>query len=113
MQSYPWLKSYPAGLRWDTSIPLHPLFVLLDEAEDRYADCTAIDFMGRRTTYAELARDVRALASGLMRLGVGRGVSVGLLMPNCPQFVTSYYAILKAGGTVVNYNPLYALHEVE
>lgn len=113
MQHYPWLKSYPAGMRWDTDLPVHPLFVLLDEAEDRYPQRIAIDFMGRKINYTELARDVRALASGLRRLGVGRGVNVGLLMPNCPQFVTSYYAVLKAGGTVVNYNPLYSQHEIE
>jgi long-chain acyl-CoA synthetase len=112
MPSYPWLKSYPGSFRWDAPLQAHPLFALLDEAEDRYPDTVAIDFLGRKTTYAELARDVRALASGLRGLGVERGVKVGLLMPNCPQFVTSYYAILKAGGTVVNYNPLYSQHEI-
>jgi long-chain acyl-CoA synthetase len=45
-------------------------------------------------------------------MGVGPGVHVGILMPNCPQFIISYYAILKAGGTVVNYNPLYSVPEI-
>src|SRR5262249_23950958 len=114
MPSYhPWLRSYPLDIRWDAKLPAHPLFVLMDEAEDRYGNRTAIDFLGRHITFAELARDVRALSSGLRGLGVTRGVKVGLLMPNCPQFVTSYYAVLKAGGTVVNYNPLYSQHEIE
>jgi long-chain acyl-CoA synthetase len=113
MINYPWLKSYPAGVRWDADIPIHPLFVLLDVAEDKYAHSVAIDFMGRTTTYAELATSVRKLANGLRAAGVNKGVKVGLFMPNCPQFVMSYYAILKAGGTVVNYNPLYSQHELE
>ena len=112
MQSYPWLRSYPHGFRWDAPLAAHPLFVLLDEAEDRYPSQIAIDFLGRKITYAELGRDVRALASGLRSLGVERGVKVGLLLPNCPQFVTGYYAILKAGGTVVNFNPLYSRSEI-
>jgi len=111
--SYPWLKSYPQGLRWDAAIAEHPLFALLDEAEDRYGDHTAIDFMGRKYSYAELAENVRRLAQGLHKLGVTKGIKVGLFMPNCPQFVMSYYAILKTGGTVVNYNPLYSLSEVQ
>jgi long-chain acyl-CoA synthetase len=110
---YPWLKSYPHNIHWNAHIQYHPLFVLLDEAEDRYASHTAIDFMGRKTTYAELAESVRRLANGLASIGVRRGVKVGLFMPNCPQFVISYYAILKAGGTVVNYNPLYSSHDLE
>jgi long-chain acyl-CoA synthetase len=109
---YNWLKSYPPGIRWDAPLPHHSLFALLDEAEDRYAGKTAIDFKGRKTTYAELGDNVRRLANGLKNIGVTKGVKVGLFMPNCPQFVTSYYAILKAGGTVVNYNPLYSAEEV-
>jgi len=113
MSNYPWLKSYPTGFAWDAALAARPLFTLLDEAEERYPNRIAIDFLGHKITFAKLARDVRALAAGLRGLGVGRGVNVGLLMPNCPQFVTSYYAILKAGGTVVNYNPLYSPHEIE
>lgn len=45
-------------------------------------------------------------------MGVGKGVRVGLMLPNCPAFIISYYAILKAGGTVVNFNPLYAPSEI-
>src|SRR5690349_13820124 len=112
MISYPWLKSYPPGIRWDTAIPRQPLFALLDEAESHYSRKTAIDFLGRKTSYGELADQVRRLARGLQDIGVAKGVKVGLFMPNCPQFVLGYYAVLKAGGTVVNYNPLYSLPEV-
>jgi long-chain acyl-CoA synthetase len=52
-------------------------------------------------------------AKGLQQLGVGEGVKVGLLLPNSPTFVIFYHAILKAGGTVVNFNPLYSVEEIE
>ena len=63
-------------------------------------------------TYAELAHDVNRTAKGLQALGVAKGTRVGLLLPNCPAFPVFYYAILKAGGTVVNFNPLYSIPEL-
>jgi long-chain acyl-CoA synthetase len=55
---------------------------------------------------------VNRIATGLQKIGVVSGTRVGLFMPNCPQYVMLYYAILKAGGTVVNFNPLYSGHEI-
>ena len=51
-------------------------------------------------------------AAGLQKLGVKRGTKVGLFMPNCPTFIIYYFATLKAGGTIVNYNPLYTPDEL-
>ncbi len=51
-------------------------------------------------------------AAGLQRLGVGKGTKVGLFLPNSPTFIVYYYAALKAGATVVNYNPLYTVEEL-
>ena len=51
-------------------------------------------------------------AAGLQKLGIKKGSKVGLLLPNCPTFIIYYFATLKAGGTVVNYNPLYTLDEL-
>jgi long-chain acyl-CoA synthetase len=51
-------------------------------------------------------------AAGLQALGVGEGTKVGLFLPNCPYFVICFFAVLKAGGTVVSYNPLYAEREI-
>jgi long-chain acyl-CoA synthetase len=56
---------------------------------------------------------VNRLANALVDLGVKRGDRVALLMPNCPQFVISYYAVLKVGGIVVATNPLYSPREME
>jgi long-chain acyl-CoA synthetase len=51
-------------------------------------------------------------AAGLQSLGVGKGTKVGLFLPNSPTFIVYYYAALKAGATVVNYNPLYTVEEL-
>ena len=71
-----------------------------------------LDFLGRRQTYAQAAQLIAKTAAGLQRLGVGKGTKVGLLLPNSPYSVICYFAILKAGGTVVNYDPLCAEQEL-
>jgi long-chain acyl-CoA synthetase len=68
--------------------------------------------MGRTFTYETVARLVDRAAEGFRRLGVTRGVKVGLFLPNCPQYVISYYGAMKAGGTVVNFSPLYTVDEL-
>jgi long-chain acyl-CoA synthetase len=109
---FSWLNHYPEGVDWHAPLTAKPLYSLLDEAEARWPDAPAIDFLGKHYCYKELASEVRRMASGLEKMGVKRGVKVGLFLPNCPQMVIAYYAILKAGGTVVNFSPLYSAHEV-
>ncbi|HIJ38039.1 MAG TPA: long-chain fatty acid--CoA ligase, partial [Rhodospirillaceae bacterium] len=75
-------------------------------------DRPAIDFLGRKTSYGELGRMVDQAARGFQQLGVRKGVKVGLCLPNTSCFVICYYAVLKAGGTVVNLNPLYVEREL-
>ncbi len=86
---------------------------VLDQAVRQFGPLKALDFLGRRTSYAELGRVTNAAAAGLQKLGVVKGTKVGLCVPNCPYSVIMYFAILKAGGTVVNFNPLYTLKEIE
>jgi len=90
-----------------------PAYHMLDQAVSRFATRPAVDFLGKRTTYAELGRLADAAAAGLQKIGVTKGVNVGLCLPNTPYFVIMYHAILKAGGTVVNFNPLYTEREIE
>ena len=117
MSTDPWFNAYPPDVDWHAEIPARPLYALLDDAAHRFPSHRCIDFMGRKFTFADVARQVEHAASGFQRLGVGKGTKVGLFLPNCPQFVVAYYGILKAGGTVVNFSPLYSeqeiLHQVE
>lgn len=110
--AWPWERAYPPDVDWRAPLPEQPLHELFDEAVARFADRPCIDFLGRRYTYAQVGRLVDRAAAGLQGLGVGKGVRVGLFLPNSPYFVIFYFAILKAGGTVVNMNPLYAEREL-
>jgi len=85
---------------------------LFDETVTAHPHSPAVDFLGRRYTYADIGQLVDRAARGFQQLGVRKGVRVGLCLPNTPVYVICYYAALKAGGTVVNYNPLYAPREL-
>jgi long-chain acyl-CoA synthetase len=112
MPDAPWLASYPSGVDWSADFPAMPLWDLFDQAVGRYADHACLDFLGRVWTYEQVGRLVDRAAAGLQALGVGTGTRVGLFLPNCPYFVICFFAVLKAGGTVVSYNPLYAEREI-
>ncbi len=113
MNAHPWLKSYPAGVRWDAPIEPAPLQGVLERSARRFADRPALQFMDRRISYAELSALTDRAAAGFQRLGVGPGVHVGLYMPNTPHDVIALFGVLKAGGVVVNYSPLDALSTLE
>ena len=85
----------------------------LDAAVEAFGSRPCTYFMGRRLSFAEIGHLSDRAAKGLQELGVGEGVKVGLLLPNTPTFVIYYHAILKAGGTVVNFSPLYSVEEIE
>ena len=103
---YPWEAVYPEDLDWRAEISVKPLFAVLDDAVERFPDNPCVDFFGKKYSYRDIGRLVDCAAKGLQELGVGKGVHVGLFLPNCPYFVIFYYAVLKVGGTVVNINPL-------
>ena len=109
----PWLAAYPEGIDWNLDIRPRSLNTLFADAVARFGARPCLDFMGARTTYAELGRQVDRAAKGFRALGVGPGVKVGLCLPNSPYSVICFFAVLKAGGTVVNYNPLYVERELE
>jgi long-chain acyl-CoA synthetase len=113
MVSHPWLQSYPAGLTWTAPVNVAPIQQILDEAVTKWGDRPALDFMGRKITYREFGALVDRAAKGLQSLGVGPGSHVGLYLPNTPHTAISFFAVLKAGGVVVNYSPLDAERVLE
>jgi len=113
-----WLKNYDPGVPATIDYPKLTLHQLLEETASRFPGHTAIIFPGAlgdsyRLSYKRLEQQVNRLANALISLGVKKGDRVVLLLPNCPQFVISYYAVLKAGGAVVATNPLYSPREME
>ncbi len=106
MQDHPWIKSYPEGLRWDVELPVRPVQDIIDASAAQWPTLNAIDFMGRKTSYAELKQLTDRAAEGFQKLGVKPGVHVGLYLPNTPHYIIAFFGVLKAGGVVVNYSPL-------
>ena len=112
VRPYPWERSYPEGIDWDIPIAGAPLTELLDQAVATYGDQVCIRFRGRSFRYKEIGELVERAARGFRALGVHKDIKVALMLPNCPYTVICFYAVLKAGGTVVNVNPLYAGREI-
>jgi long-chain acyl-CoA synthetase len=109
----PWIKSYPPGVKWDADISPTPVQQILEDAAAKWPNNPAIDFMGRKITFAELNDLANRAAAGLQKLGVGPGIHVGLYLANTPHYLISLFGVLKAGGTVVNYSPLDAAKVLE
>ena len=109
----PWIDHYPDGIAWDVELNLKPVHEQVLAACAKAPDALALDFLGGRTTFGQLAGAIRAFAGALQaKYGVTKGKRVALLLPNTPFYVVAYYGVLLAGGTVVNCNPLYTVHEL-
>ncbi len=109
----PWVDHYPEGIAWDVEVKTTPVFEQVLAVCERMPDADALDFLGRKTRFGDLGRAIIALAGALQsQYGIQKGSRVALLLPNTPFYVVAYYAVLRAGGTVVNCNPLYTVSEL-
>ncbi len=113
MDNKPWVKNYDEGVPATIDYPEIASFELLENAAKKYPDQPCTIFKGAIITYKEMDELSDRLAAGLYDLGVRKGDRVGLFIPNTPQFVIAFYAILKLGGVVVATNPLYTQREIE
>jgi len=104
----------PLAIKQGVPLPSHPRLLgdMLDSSVRRFPDRAAVDFMGRITTWGDLGAAVERAAAGLQALGVVKGTRVALCLPNTPYYPILFYATLKAGGIVVNVNPLYVEREL-
>lgn len=108
----PWLEHYDAGVPHHLNYPAIPLYRLLDDSAGQQPGRPCTIFFGKRMSYGAIKEASDRLAASLQGLGVQPGDRVALLLPNSPQFVIAYFAILKAGAVVVALNPLYTSHEL-
>ncbi|WP_016832922.1 AMP-binding protein, partial [Herbaspirillum lusitanum] len=109
-----WLASYPAGVPADIDPNRYQSLVqLIDEAFAKYADRNAYVCMGKHMTYGKLDQLSTALAVWLQSTGLKKGARVAIMMPNVLQYPIAIAAILRAGYTAVNVNPLYTPRELE
>ena len=97
----------------EVEVPRISLHGLLTQAAKKFGKKTALLYQGSSVTYSELDDQSSRFATGLLELGLKQGDRVGVFCPNIPQFVISYFGILKAGGIVVPCSPLYKERELE
>jgi long-chain acyl-CoA synthetase len=109
----PWLSLYPQEIPASLEYPPEPVQQYLVHAAKRFPNKTAIHFMGKELTYQKVYDASVSLASYLQDMGITKGDRVSIMLPNSPQAVISYFAILFAGGIVVQTNPLYTERELE
>ncbi|MGJ9420518.1 long-chain-fatty-acid--CoA ligase [Massilia sp. CMS3.1] len=109
-----WLKSYPPGVPAEINPDQYTSLVhLLEESFQKYAQNNAYVCMDKFMTYAELDDCSKRLAGWLQSRGMSKGARVAVMMPNILQYPVAIAAILRAGYTVVNVNPLYTPRELE
>ncbi|MCH6197109.1 long-chain fatty acid--CoA ligase [Corynebacterium mastitidis] len=108
-----WLKHYPEWTPHRLDYGDTTLLDMYDHTLATKPEKPATWFFGRSQTYSNIDEQVRAAAAGLRALGVRPGDRVAVALPNCPQHIVIFYAILKLGAVVVEHNPLYTAHELE
>jgi long-chain acyl-CoA synthetase len=113
MEDQPWFQHYDEGVPRTIDYPQVPIFHFLEESARQYPNSPCTLFKGARISFQEMDEITDRLAAGLASLGVKKGDRVGIFMPNTPQFVMAYFAILKLGAVVVATNPLYSAREIE
>lgn len=108
----PWTSSYAAGVPVDLEPPSGSLIDIVDASVRDYPDAPALQFFGRETPYAELSDQIARAAAALKARGVRAGDPVAIVLPNCPQHIVAFYAVLRLGAIVVEHNPLYTPREL-
>ncbi|HEY2929565.1 long-chain-fatty-acid--CoA ligase [Piscinibacter sp.] len=110
----PWLKNYPEGVSAEIdATQCASLVDLLEESFRKFAGRDAATCMNSRITFRDIDDMSGALGAWLQSKGFAKGTRVALMMPNLPQYMVAIAAVLRAGYTVVNVNPLYTARELE
>ncbi|MFV1859589.1 MAG: long-chain fatty acid--CoA ligase [Anaerolineales bacterium] len=113
MEERVWHKHYDEGVPSEVEVPEMRLQDFLEKSARDFPDRPCTIFKGAVITYREMNELTDRLAAGLAARGVNKGDRVAIFMPNSPQFVIAFYAILKAGGVAVATNPLYTHREIK
>jgi long-chain acyl-CoA synthetase len=108
----PWTASYADGVPEDLGPIEGSLVDIVDASARDYPDAPALQFFGRETTYRSLHEQIERAAAGLRAQGVRAGDPVAIVLPNCPQHIVAFYAVLRLGAIVVEHNPLYTAREL-
>lgn len=113
VENHPWIAVYPPQLHYHLDYPDIPLQGLIDRALETNVNGTALIFYGHPISYSQFAAMANRFANSLIQLGFKKGDRVALVGPNCPQWIIAFFGVLKAGGIVVQTNPMYVERELE
>ncbi len=108
----PWLAHYDYWVPPSVTYPERPLWEILDAAYVDVPDRAATVFLGATLTYRDIKVRSDWFADALAGLGIGKGDRVGIMLPNCPQYLVASFAVLRRGAIVVNLNPTYTAPEL-
>lgn len=108
----PWITSYAEGVPSDLGPVSGSLVDIVQASAREFPDAVALEFFGSETTYRQLSEQIDRVAAGLAALGVSAGDPVAIVLPNCPQHIVAFYAVLRLGAVVVEHNPLYTPREL-
>ncbi len=113
MEPRPWHRHYDYNVPTTVRVPRLPIHELIQIPANAFPDKAALNFYGTEITFWELRGLVIRFANALGALGIQKGDRVGIHLPNCPQYVIAYYAVLSLGAIIVNLNPMYTAEELK
>ena len=113
MESRPWHRHYDYNVPTSIRYPRICVHDLLTIPTNVFPNRAATIFFGTEMTFSQLRKEVMRMANALGTLGIKKGDRVGMHLPNCPQYLIAYYALLHLGAIVVNINPMYTVDELK
>ncbi len=113
MEHRPWHDHYDPFVPTSLRYPKIPAHEFLRIAASMGRDKAATDFFGTKISFYEMRQLALRMCGALAGLGVGQGDRVALHLPNIPQYIIAYYAVLHLGAVVVNVNPMYTVPELK
>src|SRR4051794_23410843 len=99
----PWVASYAEGVPEDLAPVSGSLIDIVAASARDYPDAVALQFFGKETTYAHMQSAIDNAAAALSDLGIRAGDPVAIVLPNCPQHIIAFYAVLRLGAVVVEH----------
>ena len=108
----PWIASYADGVPNDLPPMEGSLVDIVATSAREHPDAPALEFFGRTVSYRQLQDRIERAAAYLRDAGVRRGDRVAIVLPNCPQHIVAFYAVLRLGAVVIEHNPLYTPREM-
>jgi long-chain acyl-CoA synthetase len=108
-----WLKFYPKEVNPEVEIPEKSLNELLDDAVSRFDSNISLEFNEKKWSYREVQQIANQLAGALYQKGFKKGDRLSIMLPNCPHYIFSAFAVFRLGGIVVQTNPMYVERELD